>query len=408
MFMPLRHAARTFGLAFGLSLAACAPAPVADRAATVDNSPAAVHARVLTLDTHLDTPLHFDRAGWSIADRHSFAGDLSHVDLPRMRDGGLDGGFWVVYTPQGALDAAGFRAAAAFAERRLAAIERVIGEQADGMTLATRADEAARIAATGRRFAYLAVENSYPLGDSTAGLADWQRRGIRMAGPVHSRTNQFADSATGEARWNGLSALGRQWVSEMNRLGLVIDGSHASDTALRQMMALSPVPVILSHSGFRAIYEHRRNIDDALAREVAADGGVIQINSVFLSRFNNSAARAPLYDRFDSIWELSPDEQRQLAADWAALDRTERVNEGDFDLFMRALLHCIAVVGVDHCGIGADWDGGGGVAGLDDVAALPRITAALLAAGFGESDVAKIWSGNALRVLRAAEAYAAR
>lgn len=389
------------------ALAACAPA-TSPAPAPLSNDPAAVHERVIALDTHLDTPLHFNRAGWSIADRHSFASDLSHVDIPRMRDGGLDGGFFVVYTPQGEINAAGYAEAAHHAESRLASVERVLGEQRAAMTLATRAADAARIAATGRRISYISVENSYPLGDSIAGLAEWHRRGVRMAGPVHSRDNQFADSATGQNRWGGLSPLGRQWVAEMNRLGMVIDGSHSSDAALRQLMALSTTPVILSHSGFKAIYDHRRNVDDTLAREVAAQGGVIHINSVFLSRFNNSAARSPLYDQLDEIDRLTPEQQRQLAADWAALDRTERVNEGDFDLFMRALLHCLQVVGVDHCGIGADWDGGGGVAGLDDVAALPRITAALMAAGYSEEDIGKIWSGNILRVMREVEAVAAR
>lgn len=396
-----------FALPAILALAACAPA-TSPAPTTLSNDPAAVHERVLALDTHLDTPLHFNRAGWSIAERHTFASDLSHVDVPRMRAGGLDGGFFVVYTPQGETNAAGYIAAAHHAETRLAAVERVLSEQQGLMTLATRADDAARIAATERRVSYISVENSYPLGESVAGLAGWYARGVRMAGPVHSRDNQFADSTTGQNRWGGLSPLGRQWVAEMNRLGMVIDGSHASDAALRQMIALSTTPVILSHSGFKSIFDHRRNVDDALAREVAAQGGVIHVNSVFLSRFNNSATRAPLYDQLDEIDRLTPEQQRRLAADWAALDRTERVNEGDFDLFMRALLHCLDVVGVDHCGIGADWDGGGGVAGLDDVAALPRITAALLTAGYSEADVSKIWSGNILRVMRQVEAAAVR
>ena len=389
------------------TLAACAPgsAPEPTPAA---NDPAAVHQRILTLDTHLDTPVHFDRPGWDFTQAHTFATDLSHVDVPRMREGGLDGGFFVVYTSQGELTPAGNAAAAAHAERRLSAIERVLRQHPDQLALATRAEDAARIARSGKRIVYLSVENSAPLGDGVTGLADWYRRGVRMAGPVHSRDNQFGDSATGQRRWGGLSPLGRQWVTEMNRLGLIVDGSHSSDETLRQMMELSQTPVILSHSGFKAIFDHRRNVDDALAREVAAQGGVIQVNSVFLSRFNNSPARAPLYDRLDEIETLTPEQQRELAAQWAALDRTERVNEGDFDLFMRALKHCLDVVGVDHCGIGADWDGGGGVAGLDDVTALPRITAQLLAWGYSEADVAKIWSGNVLRVMREVEAYAAR
>ena len=389
-----------------LALAACAPTGAPEAPPAADDA-TAVHQRMLTLDTHLDTPVHFDRAGWDITERHTFATDLSHVDVPRMREGGLDGGFFVVYTPQEDLTPAGTAAEAAHAERRLSAIERVLREHPDQLTLATRAADAARIARTGKRIVFISVENSAPLGDSVAGLADWYRRGVRMAGPVHSRDNQFADSATGNRRWGGLSPLGRQWVAEMNRLGIIVDGSHSSDEALRQMMALSTTPVILSHSGFKSIFDHRRNVDDALAREVAAQGGVIQVNSVFLSRFNNSAARAPLYDLLDRIDELTPEQQRDLAARWAALDRTERVNEGDFDLFMRALKHCLDTVGVDHCGVGADWDGGGGVAGLDDVTALPRITARLLEWGYGEADVQKIWSGNILRVLRAVEAAAA-
>ncbi len=390
-----------------LTLVSCAPAGVPE-AVPLSNDPAAIHERILTLDTHLDTAVHFDRPGWSIADRHTFADDLSHVDLPRMREGGLDGGFFVIYTQQGPLTPQGYAQASQHAARRLAAIERVFAANRDAMTLATRAADAAQIAATGRRAAYISIENSYPLGDSIAGLAEFYRRGVRMAGPVHSRDNQFAASATGQNSAGGLTPLGRQWVAEMNRLGMVIDASHASDTALREMMALSRTPIMLSHSGFKTIFDHRRNVDDALAREVAADGGVIQINSVYLSRFNNSAARSPLYDQFDQITELTSQQQRQLADDWAALDSSERVNEGDFALFMRALLHCLDVVGVEHCGIGADWDGGGGVAGLDDISALPKITAALLAAGYNEADVAKIWSGNVLRVLRAAEAARSR
>jgi len=395
-----------FTLPAFLALAACSPA-TAPAPAPLSNDPAAVHERVLALDAHLDTPVHFNRSEWSLADRQTFASHLTHVDIPRMREGGLDGGFFVVYTSQGPVSAEGYAAAARHAESRLVSVERVLREQREAMTLATRAEDAARIAATGRRISYISIENSYPLGESVAGLADWYARGVRMAGPVHSRDNQFADSATGQNRWGGLSPLGRQWVAEMNRLGMVIDGSHSSDAALRQMMALSSTPVILSHSGFKAIFDHRRNVDDALAREVAAQGGVIHINSVFLSLFNNSAARAPLYDQLDDIDQLTPEQQRRLAADWAALDRTERVNEGDFDLFMRALFHCLQVVGVDHCGIGADWDGGGGVAGLDDVAALPRITAALMARGYSEEDIGKIWSGNILRVMREVEAAAA-
>ena len=402
MRLTIARAATTFAILTALTLAACSPSR-APEAARLSDDPAAVHARMLVLDTHLDTPVHFDRAGWSIAERHTFASDLSHVDLPRMREGGLDGGFFVVYTPQGALTAAGYAAMLAHARRRLAAIHRVVQGNRAAMQIALTAGDAARIAATGRRAVFISVENMGVIGDDLSLADEFYRGGVRMAGPVHSRTNQLADSATGERRWSGLSPLGRRWVAAMNRLGIVIDGSHSSDETVRQMIRLSRTPIILSHSGFKAIFDHRRNVDDRLAREIAASGGVIQVNSVFLSRFNNSAARAPLYDQLDAIDTLSSAAQARLAADWATLDRSERVNEGDFDLYMRAMMHCLQLVGWEHCGMGADWDGGGGVAGMEDITALPHVTARLLAAGYSEARVQRVMGYNALRLLRAAE-----
>ena len=394
-------------LALTLLLAACTPAtpPAAPRADTA----AQIHTRILTLDTHLDTPVHFDRPGWSIAQRHDFATDLSSVDLPRMRAGGLDGGFFVIYTPQGPLTATGYADALAFARRRQDAIARVVRDNAGTMAFATTADDAARIAATGKRIVYQSIENSYPLGEDLALLDEFYRRGVRLAGPVHNGGNQFGDSASGgTARWGGLSPLGRRWVERMNRLGMVIDASHASDAAFDQLLALSATPIILSHSGPRSIYDHPRNLDDARLTALAAKGGVMQINSVFLTRFNLTPARSALYDRQDRWEQFTPAQQRQLADDWAALDRTETLNDATFEMFMGSLLHCLRLVGADHCGIGADWDGGGGVKGMEDVASLPRITAALIAAGYDERAIAKIWSGNVLRVLRAAEVEAAR
>jgi len=173
-------------------------------------------------------------------------------------------------------------------------------------------------------------------------------------------------------------------------------------------MALSTTPVILSHSGLKVIFDHPRNISDDQLRALAAQGGVLHINSVFLTRYNMTDRRRPLSDRMNRMSEMTPAEQRALALEWAALDREERVNDTGFDTFMAALLHCLRVAGVDHCGIGADWDGGGGVREFEDVTALPRITARLIEAGYSAADVEKIWSGNILRVMRQVEAYASR
>ena len=390
------------------ALSACSPPTAAPAPADAVATPAAIHERIFTIDTHLDTPILFERQGWDFSARHEWGTDLSHVDLPRMADGGLDGGFFVLYTPQGAIGESDDAAALATARGRLAAFNRVMTANAALIGVARTVAEGEAIARSGKRVAFLAMENSSPLGADLSLLAEYHRGGVRMAGPVHNGGNRLADSAGGAVRHGGLSALGRQWVAEMNRLGLIIDGSHSSDATLRQMMALSDTPVILSHSGFKAIFDHPRNIDDALAREVAAQGGVIHVNSIFLSRYNSTPARSALSAQMNRMSSMSAAEQRAVAAAWAALDQTERVNEGDFQLYMRAIRHCIATVGVDHCGIGADWDGGAGLSDFVDIAALPRITAALLADGHSEADIAKIWSGNILRVMRSVEARAAR
>jgi membrane dipeptidase len=362
-----------------------------------------IHEQLLVLDTHLDTPAVLERAGWDFGDHHHYAWDLSQVDLPRMQAGGLDGGFFVIYTPQGPLTPEGFAAARASALGRAAAIQRMVAAYPDDMGLATTAADAERLAAGGKRIVFQSIENSYPLGSDLSMLHSFHALGVRMAGPVHSRNNQFADSATDKPKWKGLSKLGRQWVAEMNRLGMVIDASHASDASFDQLLELSKTPIILSHSGPKAIFHHGRNLDDDRMRRLAKAGGVMQVNSIYLVQHDNSPERNALQDRQERFAELSPEERRQLLEDKAALDGQRPYTTATFELFMKSLLHAIEVMGVDHVGIGADWDGGGGVIGMEDITALPQITARLLQVGYSEADIAKIWSGNVLRLLRQAE-----
>jgi membrane dipeptidase len=372
-------------------------------------APKSLHERILTLDTHLDTPANLGRPGWRFTDRHEYASDLSQVDLPRMKDGGLDGGFFVIYTEQGPLTPEGYAGASAHAWRRVAQIKAMVDAAPRELAVATRAGDAERIARSGRRIVYQSIENSYPLGESVAGLADFYKAGVRLAGPVHNGDNQFADAASGGKRTHGgLSALGRQWVAEMNRLGMIIDASHASDEAFDQLLQLSATPVILSHSGPKAVFDHPRNIDDARLKRLADKGGVIFINSIFLAPVDRSPERGALWTRREAMERISPAEQAQVARDWAALDARQPYNPATFEQFMASLLHALKLVGPDHVGLGADWDGGGGVLGMADVAALPRVTEALQAAGYSPRDIAKIWSGNLLRVMRAVEKARAR
>jgi membrane dipeptidase len=384
-----------------LLLAGCAPVPEPESAADL-------HRRLFTLDTHLDTPMHFARQGWSFADRHDLDSDLVQLDIPRMADGHLDGGFFVIYTEQGPLTEQGYAAARDFALQRSDEIDAMLARFPHRIAMAGSAEEAVAIHADGRLVAFKSMENSYPLGEDLALLADFHRRGVRMAGPVHSANNQFADSATDAPRWNGLSPLGRQWIAEMNRLGMIIDASHASDAAFDEMLELSRTPLILSHSGSRDFFAHPRNLDDARIRRLAEAGGAICVTTVFLSDMNLGPERAELFGRLGRIGELSPEEQAELTARWRALDAREAMWEADFDRFMDALLHVISVAGADHVCFGADWDGGGGVEGLEDITRLPRITERLQQAGFSEADIEQMWSGNVLRLLRAAEAAAER
>lgn len=366
-----------------------------------------IHERAIVIDTHLDVAARFDDGSWDFSQRHRFDWDGSQVDLPRMVEGGLDGGFFVIYLGQGPVTPEGFRDARDRALVRAAAIRRVIGENRNQMGLALTADDAERLVHEGKRAAFISMENGWPLGEDLTLLQTFYDLGLRMAGPVHSRDNQLADSTTGEGRWHGLSPLGRQWVAEMNRLGIIIDGSHSSDAVIDQMLELSRAPIVLSHHGSRAIYDHPRNTTDERLRRVAARGGVIFVNTVFLGPMDNSPERQAISERQERWASLNEAERRQLLADKAALDARQPFTSADFETFMRSLLHIVRLVGADHVGLGADWDGGGGVQGMEDITALPRITARLRREGLSESDIDKILGGNLLRVMREVQAAAA-
>src|SRR5687767_8013370 len=203
---------------FLILLAAGAAAP-----SVVSDADRLAHDQMLVLDTHLDTPAVLEREGWHFADRHHYGWDLSQVDLPRMQEGGLDGGFFVIYTPQGPLTAEGYADARAHALRRAIAIQKLAAAHPDRIALANSAGDAERLAREGKRIVYQSIENSYPLGTDISMFETFYQMGVRMAGPVHSRNNQFADSTTDKPRWKGLSPLGRKWVAEANRLGIIID-----------------------------------------------------------------------------------------------------------------------------------------------------------------------------------------
>lgn len=388
--------------------------PLAAQAQEVPKAAAQLHQRLITLDSHLDTPASLDLPGWSIEEGHEVHSDYTQVDLPRMKKGGLDGGFWAIYTPQGPLTQEGFQKARDFALLRGVSIREMVAADPANFQLALEAKDAAPIAKAGKRIVYMSMENAYPLGEDISLLRTFHAMGVRVAGFAHFAHNQFADSSTDPSkkpRYGGLSPLGKELLREMNRLGVVPDASHSSDQVLDDLLALSKTPVLLTHSGCKAIYDHPRNIDDDHLKALAAKGGVIQMNAygAYLREIKPNPERqkalAALFAQMREDAKLSPEKRAELLAKRQEIDRLyPEADRATFDDFMAHMMHALKVVGPDHVGIGLDWDGGGGVAGMEDVRDLPKITAALLKAGYSEADIQKIWSGNVLRVLAAAEA----
>tara|TARA_A100001391_G_scaffold200665_4_gene185717 strand:- start:754 stop:1959 length:1206 start_codon:yes stop_codon:yes gene_type:complete len=396
----------------GAALAALLAGPASAQA--VPKKVQQLHQKLLTLDSHMDTPASLDLPGWSIEEEHDVHLDYTQVDLPRMKKGGLDGGFWAIYTSQGPLTVEGFHKARDFAILRGVSIRQMVAADPANFALALEAKDAAPIAAAGKRVVYMSIENAYPLGEDVSLLQTFYDMGVRVVGFAHFAHNQFADSSTDPSkkpRYGGLSPLGKELLKEMNRLGVVPDASHSSDQVLDDLLALSTTPVLLTHSGCKAIYDHPRNIDDDHLKALAAKGGVIQMNaygSYLKASKPNPERQKAMGALFASLREggaITAEKRAELLARRQEIDRLyPETDRATFDDFMAHMLHALKVVGPDHVGIGADWDGGGGVVGMEDVVDLPRITDALLKAGYSEADVQKIWSGNVLRVLAAAEA----
>ncbi|NQY40836.1 MAG: membrane dipeptidase [Henriciella sp.] len=402
-----------------LSAAACASALQGSGSlVTEQQAPAAestssieLHENLLTLDAHLDTPALFHRDGYDFSKRGSFEADRTNVDLPRLQSGKLDGGFWVIYTAPGPLDEASYIAARTSAILRQAAIRELAAKYADSVELAFAADDAARIHEANKIVVFQSMENAYPLGEDITLLQTFYVGGLRMLGLVHFDSNQFADSSTDDPLHGGLSELGKDLVREANRLGMIVDASHASDDALRDMMEVSSTPVILSHSGPDGVFEHARNVPDDLLVQLAESGGVVHVNAFggYLEDLQptpeRSAALEALNEEYgNNFAEMTDAEINAYRAARIALEQQYPSPRSTFDKYIEHLLYTLDLVGVDHVGIGADWDGGGGVDGMADVSDVPKITAALLTAGYSRADIEKIWSGNVLRLMRDVEA----
>ena len=369
----------------------------------------AVHNKLMCLDTHLDMPANLARQGWDVMVRHSPDLDMTQVDYPRMIEGGLDGGFFAIYTPQAPLSPEGMNAMRDAAFLRAAEIREMVAAHPDKFELAFVPADATRIAATGKRVVFQSIENSGIIGNDVSLLRSFYKLGVRMAGPIHFLNNQLGDSATDKKKWGGLSPMGKEFVKLANDLGIILDASHSSDDVFDQMLAQSRAPIICSHSGCRAVHDHPRNLDDARIKKLAAAGSTIQINSYNGYLINvppnpaRDKARRAVFSKLENLENMTPADAartlKEVAAARVALDMQYPSPRANFEMFMQHVYHALDLVGPDHVGIGPDWDGGGGVTGMEDVASLPKITEQLLKKGYKESQLANFWSGNTMRVL---------
>ncbi len=405
--MKLRFIALTL-----LMTTAANAAPLED--AAMEATARAIHERVIALDTHVDIPLDFATAA---ADPGGFT--KAQVDLPKMRAGGLDAAFFIVYTPQGKLTDEGYAEAATIAFTRLSAIHRFVGAYPDEISLAMSAAETKKIAKSGRKVALIGMENAFPLGPepTQADIDRLARDGVRYAGVAHFGHNQFGDSSNpnkdaGDAdeKWGGLSPKGRELVAMLNRAGIMVDVSHSGRKTMLQAAEISKAPIIASHSGVKAVADSPRNLDDDQLKALAANGGVVQIVAlgVYVKPLNEAQTALQEKVRKDMGLEtsaaraaMSPETQaeyeKRLSPMWEIAPRANVVD------FVNHIDHAVKTAGIDHVGIASDFDGGGGIVGWQDASETLNVTRELVKRGYSEEAIAKIWSGNLLRVLSEVE-----
>lgn len=389
-----------------LSLATALPALAADQNPGV------------TVDTHVDIPFTF------MAESRFDVGKNTplQVDLGKMEKGGLNSVFFVIWVPQGPLNAEGYAKAVAQANQKYDGIGRMLMQYPDRIRLATTAGQVRANHKAGLLSAMIGIENSYSLGHDIKRLDAAFDRGARYVGLVHVHNNDLCSSSMpdtdkGEPAMNsagdtGMTDFGRAVVKRANELGIMVDVSHASDRCTSQAVKLSTAPVIASHSGARAIADHPRNLTDALIREIAAKGGVIQAVAytgyVKLDPARDAAGKAmeaALTKQHGDKKNASDDYAKDQLAARAELDLKHPM--ASVNDYVDHIQHIVKIAGIDHVGIASDFDGGGGIGGWNTAEDTRNVTAGLRARGFSDADIAKIWGGNLLRVWSEVERKAA-
>jgi membrane dipeptidase len=359
------------------------------------------------VDGHNDLP-------WAIRENPDAPGDVAaydlrartkgHTDLERLREGGVGGQFWSVYVPG---DLAG-----GFARTQLEQIDvarRVIARYPDRLALAGTADEVERAMREGRIGSLLGIEGGHAIESSLGALRAYYDLGVRYMTLTHGKTIDWADSATDTPRHGGLTRFGEEVVREMNRLGMLVDLSHASDETMEDALRVSEAPVVFSHSSARAVCDHPRNVSDPVLARMKANGGVVMVT--FVNAFVSpewAKASGPLWKEYEERTRgvADPAERARIGKEIAA-----RMPKIPVTLAQVAdhVDHVRRVAGADHVGLGGDYDGNDAwPLGLEDVSGYPRLLAELARRGWSDGDLGKLASGNVLRALRRAEEVARR
>jgi membrane dipeptidase len=357
-----------------------------------------IHAETIGIDSHIDTLQRVLNGKEDISRRTS----RGHVDLPRLREAGMRAPFFALYVPTYYKGAEAVRRTLQLRD----AMQSVFDAHPDQIELALSAADVERIGKTGKIAAVLTIESGHAIADNLAVLRMFHRLGVRSMTLSHFRNTNWADSSTDTPAHNGLTDFGREVVREMNRIGMIVDISHVSDKTFSDTLAATSKPVIASHSSCRALTDVPRNMTDDMIKALAKNGGVIGINfgGNFLSQKEVEASRK----NFAARAAVDPGLSGQALDEFATRDYLEtystmRPNLSTLQDAVAHIDHVVKLVGVDHVGIGSDWDGISTVpAGLEDVSRMPSLTAALLERGYSEQDVKKILSGNFLRVMRQA------
>ena len=373
---------------------------------TISNRARQLHERAIVIDTHDDTTqrLIYDKR-FDVAARN---GDGS-VDIPRMRDGGLDALFFSIWITG---DVTGPQAVKQ-ALQQIDAVREVVRLHPNDLVLATSAADIRRAAAQRRIAALMGLEGGHMIDDDLGILRVYAALGVRYMTLTHGLNTTWADSSTDKASHNGLTAFGKDVVRELNRLGVMVDISHVADKTFFDALEVTRAPVIASHSSVRAISNAPRNMTDDMLRALSKNGGVVMINynAGFLSEEFRAAARpADFTARINAInMKCGVDEACSIL-------ETQRANHDamragvlptvTWDKIIEHIDHAVRVAGIDHVGLGSDFDGAVMPLGMEDASKLPRITDALLKKGYSDRDVEKILGGNLLRVMEQVERVA--